>query len=511
MTPKREGILSEIENAGYYTIEDGVDVVSMSIGSPQRRYYNDPTVIAAFGALRHGVIFSTSAGNSGPRSHSVENFAPWLMTVAASSTDRRFLAQVRLGNRKVLSGASLLPLGHKPIKRSLLFYGTSCTNGSPSLSTQVVKGKIVICDTGGNNLWSEKGDIVKRFGGVGMILASLQNEGEDTYEDPHLLPTLSLGASASDAIRKYGNSSSNATASVTFLGETYHNRAPVVSAFSSRGPNSVDHNIIKPDVTAPGMNILAAWPSNLSPTGLETDTRRVRFNMLSGTSMSCPHVTGLIALLKSRHKDLSPAAIKSALMTTAYVVDSNGSPVSDGNFSIPKPADPFAFGSGHVHPERASDPGLIYDISPEDYLHYLCSLNYNPRQMAPFTTGLDFACSAGSRFKPGDLNYPSFSVIFSGNNSDLTVTYNRTVKNVGITPASDYYVKVIEPEGVSITVRPKVLGFKKVGEKQCYSVIFTAKRSKGTESSSGFSFGSLEWVSNHNKYSVRSPIAITWK
>ncbi|KAL6495444.1 hypothetical protein OROGR_030007 [Orobanche gracilis] len=499
---------SDLLAAMNQALKDGVDVVSMSIGGPPKPYYNDSIAIAAFGAMRHGVLVSTSAGNSGPHSGSVCNSAPWLMTVAASSTNRRFLAQVRLGDGTVLSGASLLPYSQKPSKHLLLFYGRNCTSGS--LSTQLVKGKTVICDRRGNNTRLAKGDVVNRVGGAAMILANLENQGEDTLEDAQVLPTVSLGALASDVIRKYANASSNATSAFTFQGETYDNRAPVVSAFSSRGPNSVDPNVIKPDVTAPGLNILAAWPSNLSPTQVETDRRRVRFNMLSGTSMSCPHVTGLIALLKSQHKDWSPAAIKSALMTTAYVVDSNGSPVSDGGFSVQKPANPFAFGSGHVDPEHASDPGLIYNISSDNYLHYLCSLNYNHVQMAPFTTGLNFSCSAGSHSEPGDLNYPSFSVVFSGNDSEPTLTYKRTVTNVGTTPPSHYYVKVIEPEGVSITVRPKVLAFKKVGEKQCYSVTFTAKRGRGTDLSAGFSFGSLEWVSNPNKYSVRSPVAVTW-
>nr|DAD37751.1 TPA_asm: hypothetical protein HUJ06_008392 [Nelumbo nucifera] len=127
------------------------------------------------------------------------------------------------------------------------------------------------------------------------------------------------------------------------------------------------------------MNILAALPPIVSPTRLKSDKISVEFNIISGTSMSCPHVSGLAALLKSVHRDWSPSAIKSALMTTAYMLNNKFTPIRDvvaGSSSSSNLATPFAFGSRHVNPERASGLGLIYDIGTEDYLNYLCSLNY---------------------------------------------------------------------------------------------------------------------------------------
>lgn len=496
-------ILAAIEQA----VSDGVDVLSLSLGGASKPYYNDNIAIAAFGAIQNGVFVSSSAGNSGPSDSTVSNVAPWMTTVAASYMDRGFPTKVQLGDGQVFSGASLY--SGKPTKQLPLVYGETAGGGaakfctSNSLSPSLVKGKIVICDRGINSRVA-KGEEVKMAGGAGMILANDENQGEELFADPHILPATSLGAIASFAVKMYSNFSSNATAMIKFEGAVYSNPAPVMAAFSSRGPSLIGPDIIKPDLTAPGVNILAAWPPNISPTQLKSDKRRVRFNIISGTSMSCPHISGLAALLKSLHKNWSPAAIKSALMTTAYIRNSQDSPIADAASTSLKFATPFAFGSGHADPEKASDPGLIYDISTEDYLIYLCSLNYNSSQIALFAGG-NFTCPDASDSQPGDLNYPSFAVLFSSNTPNVTATYKRTLTNVG-TPASTYAVEVTEPKGISIVVQPKVLNFRKVGEKLSYKVTFMAV-AEGTVSTN-FSFGSLVWVSH--KHSVRSLIAVTW-
>ncbi|XVF79952.1 hypothetical protein PTKIN_Ptkin15bG0031500 [Pterospermum kingtungense] len=486
-------------------IEDGVDVLSISIGSRMgpEPYYQDYKAIASFLAFRRGIFVAFSAGNSGPDKYTAVNTAPWIMTVAASTLDRSFPATVKLGNGQIFDGSSLYT--GNAIKQLPIVYGKTagglgaqyCIPGL--LNPKLVKGKIVICEQGFISN-AAMGEQVKLAGGVGMLILSFQ--GEDLQTEVHVIPATLLGALASRAVKKYVNSTKAPTASVAFKGTTYGSRAPKVAGFSSRGPNLVGPDVIKPDVTAPGVDILAAWPAGTTLSEPKHDKRRVLFNIISGTSMACPHVSGIAALLKSKHKNWSPAAIKSALMTTAYTIDNRGKPIADLAFY--GSATPFALGSGHVDPVKASDPGLIYDITADNYAEYLCSLKYKDSQISLFVEG--FQCPIKVTMQPGDLNYPSFAVNFKVKAQNVSVSYIRTVANVGI-PRSSYKVSVEEPKGVSMIVKPKTLSFKKLGEKLSYKVSFIGLSRKKKVGSS--SFGSLVWVSGN--YRVRSPIAVTWK
>ncbi|XP_020270038.1 subtilisin-like protease SBT1.4 [Asparagus officinalis] len=338
-----------------------------------------------------------------------------------------------------------------------------------------------------------------------MIMANTAESGEELLADSHLIPATMVGETVGNKIRKYIASDLSPTANIVFRGTVIgpDPASPKVAAFSSRGPYLHAPEIIKPDVIAPGVNILAAWSNESAPTDLEIDPRRVEFNIISGTSMACPHVSGLAALLKKAHPDWSPAVIKSALMTTAYNVDNSGDTIRD--LATGDESNPFARGSGHVDPNKALDPGLVYDLQTVDYIAFLCSVGYSPQQIAIVARdGTTVNCSAINKklASAGGLNYPSFSVVFSSDND--IVTYNREVKNVGSGPAT-YEVEVSSPEGVNVTVRPSKLVFDSPGQSLSYEIAFVSiSRSKADD----FVFGSISW--SDGVHEVRSPVAVGW-
>ena len=220
---------------------------------------------------------------------------------------------------------------------------------------------------------------------------------------------------------------------------------------------------------------------------------------ITGTSMSCPHISGLAALLKAAHPEWSPSAIKSALMTTAYVHDNTKSPIRDaagGAFSTP-----WAHGAGHVNPHRALSPGLVYDASTSDYIKFLCSLDYTPDHIQLIVKRHAVNCTR--KFSdPGQLNYPSFSILFGGKR---VVRYTRTLTNVG-EAGSIYDVTVDAPSTVEVRVKPARLVFGKVGERRRYTVTFVSKKSGGD--SGKYGFGSIMW--SNAQHQVRSPVAFSW-
>ncbi|KAF3787875.1 Subtilisin-like protease SBT1-8 [Nymphaea thermarum] len=495
-------ILSAMEKA----VGDGVDVLSLSLGGQTTDFFLDPIAIGAFAAVQRGLFVSCAGGNDGPLPSTVSNVAPWIMTVGAGTIDRDFPAYAVLGNGKSYSGVSLyngIPLPATAVlpliyarNASNPMSGSLCLNGS--LIPEKVSGKIVLCDPGVNR-GSEKGAVVKAAGGVGMILANAAIYGEELIPGPGILPTITVGQKNGDEIRRYATSFLNPKATI-IIGKTRVDvqPSPVVAAFSSRGPNPVVPVILKPDVIAPGVNILAGWTQARGPTELASDARRVDFNIVSGTSMACPHVSGLAALLKGAHPDWSPAAIKSALMTTAYAAYKNGSPLLDSTTWAP--STPFVHGAGHVNPQKAVDPGLVYDITPDDYLLFLCSLGYTPTQIAVVAGGRVINCTGVAA---GSLNYPSFVVPFAAGIADETIVVRRRVTNVGAGNSS-YSVLVSSPEIVKTVVEPQELNFTQKGQMGSYTVSFSS-----TSLPSGTAeFGFLEW--SDGRHRVRSPIVFTW-
>ncbi|XP_006358840.1 subtilisin-like protease SBT1.2 [Solanum tuberosum] len=489
-------ILAAMDSA----IDDGVDVLSISLGGSPNSFYDDPIALGAYSATARGILVSCSAGNRGPLLASVGNAAPWILTVGASTIDRKMKATVKLGNREEFEGESAY---HPKISNSTFFTlfdaakhakdqseTPYCKPGS--LNDPVIRGKIVLCLAGGGVSSVAKGQVVKDAGGVGMIVIKTSQYGVTKSADAHVLPALDVSDADGLRIRAYTNSTINSVATITFQGTIIGDKnAPIVAAFSSRGPSRASPGILKPDIIGPGVNILAAWPTSVD----DNKNTKSTFNIISGTSMSCPHLSGVAALLKSSHPDWSPAVIKSAIMTTADTLNLANSPILDERLLR---ADIFAMGAGHVNPSRANDPGLVYDTPFEDYVPYFCGLNYTNREVGKMLQR-QVNCLKVKSIPEAQLNYPSFSIFRLGSTPQ---TYTRTVTNVG-DATSSYEVEVASPKGVVVEVKPTELNFSELNQKLTYQVTF----SKTTNNSNFVIVGGfLKWTSN--RHSVRSPIAI---
>ncbi|WOL10586.1 hypothetical protein Cni_G19345 [Canna indica] len=264
---------------------------------------------------------------------------------------------------------------------------------------------------------------------------------------------------------------------------THTPHSPMITSFSSRGPSHITLGILKPDIIGPGVNVLTAWNTQ-------------KFNIISGTSMSCPHLSGIAALIKRAHPDWSPAVIKSAIMTTAYTKDNTKHPIIN---ETSRPADYFAMSAGHVNPRKAINLGLVYDLSPEDYCPYLCGLGLSNSKVRAIVHN-PVNCSLVKAITEEELNYPSITVQVPANKK-RSVGLTRTVTNVG-EPTSAYYAVVNTPKGVSVKVQPRVPSFMSGKEKKSFTICF--RRTRGR---SGVVEGQLHWVST--KRSVRSPLSIT--
>ncbi|MBA0756119.1 hypothetical protein Gogos_020047 [Gossypium gossypioides] len=470
-------------------IADGVDILSVSLGSAEStEFFDDVIAIGSFHAMEKGILTLNSAGNNGVAGPlGVESVAPWMVAVAASTTDRRLSTKVVLGNGKTLNGFSVNPDTFNGKKLPLLYgreVSSICSEDDARLCSEscvdskLVKGKIVLCDNTGSD------SVVYSAGAAGSIVL---DDLPVSFITP--LPSPALNARDYDLLLSYKNSTKNPVAEILRSESIKESYSPVVAQFSSLGPNFIAPDILKPDITAPGAEILAAYSPISSPSGSPVDKRRVKYSILSGTSMACPHVAGIAAYVKTFHPDWSPSAIKSALMTTAWAMDRTKNP--DGEIS---------YGSGHVNPVRAIVPGLVYETSKEDYIKLMCSLGYTQDNIKQISGEIS-ACPVKSKNVPArDMNYPSLAATVPAVKS-FTVSFRRTVKNVGL-PKSIYRVQISPNPKLKVEVVPKVLTFKALKETKTFTV---------TVSGGGLSAKSMEsttLVWSDGTHIVRSPIVV---
>ncbi|WP_207948369.1 S8 family peptidase [Metallococcus carri] len=489
------GSTSDLVAAIDDAVGDGVDVINYSI-SGSSTYVVTPDELAFLSAADAGVFVATSAGNSGDTigTSSVAHNSPWTMTVAASTQARGMAKTVTLGNGQKYTGVGVGPgVGPKPLidaataalpgvsaqaaERCFSDADQNSANGTqPALDPAKVKDKIVLC-TRGTNARLDKSLAVKNAGGAGMILGN-PSAGQSLDADYHYVPSIHVDNVAYTAIKAYA-ATTNPTATISAV-DTSPARAPQMAAFSSYGPALAGGgDLLKPDITAPGVSIIAA----VAPPGNEGNN----FSAYSGTSMSAPHIAGIALLIKQKHPDWSPAAVKSAMMTTATTLDNQGKPIQRGG----KDATPLDYGAGHVRPAPAFEPGLVYDAGYTDWLKYACGIGQLQLVAAEGT------CDRIGSTDPSDLNYPSIAV------GDLAgqQTVTRTVTNVE-KRATQYQARVQAPAGFTATVSPS-----KITVPPGQSRTFTVTLTRTTAAYGSWSFGALTWVGNRGQ-EVRSPIAV---
>ncbi|KAG7542849.1 Peptidase S8 propeptide/proteinase inhibitor I9 [Arabidopsis thaliana x Arabidopsis arenosa] len=474
-----DGMLAAFDDA----IADGVDVITISIGGGVTKVDIDPIAIGSFHAMLKGIVTTAAVGNDGSKPGKASNLAPWIISVAAGSTDRKFVTNVVNGEGKTIPGRSINDFDLKGKKYPLAYGKTASSNcteelarGCASGCLNTVKGKIVVCDVP-NDVMEQKAG-----GAVGTILHVTD------VDTPGLGPiaVATLDDSNYEAFRSYVLSSPNPQGTILKSGTVKDNDAPIVASFSSRGPNTLFSDILKPDITAPGVNILAAY-TPLAQTALPGQS--VDYYFMTGTSMACPHVAGVAAYVKTLRPDWSASAVKSAIMTTAWAMN------------VSKNADAeFAYGSGYVNPSVAVEPGLVYEIAKEDYLKMLCSLDYSSKGISTLAGG-SFTCSEKSKLTMRNLNYPAMTAKVSASSSS-DITFSRTVTNVG-EKGSTYKAKLSGNPKLSIKVEPETLYFKSPGEKKSFTVTVSGKSLAGISS---IVSASLVW--SDGLRNVRSPIVV---
>ncbi len=451
-------------------VRDGVDVLNYSVAGHDATL-TDVVEIAFLNAAAAGVFVSAAAGDDGPAAGTVSHSAPWVTTVGASSTDS-YRGSVALGDGTTFSGSMVsnksvrdLPLvyaGDVRARNASQSHASHCFPGA--LDAGKVEDAIVICERGKNGRVT-KSQTVSQSGGAGMVLVN--DSAGSTEADLHAVPTVHVTKSDGAAIVRYAERAARPTA--TLDADRGAPVPPTIADFSARGPSTVtDADVLKPDLTAPGVSVLAAVapPSNFGHL----------WDIYSGTSMAAPEVAGLAAVVRSSRPQWSPAMTKSAMMTTARPM-TGSSPLDQGAGEV-------------VAGQSLLNPGLVYPAGLGDWLSYLKG---SGDQTAAAVAGDQVA-----EIDPTDLN--SASIAVGSLVGEQTVT--RTVTNVAA-QTETYTARVEGLRGVAVSVsRPTITV--RPGQSVSFDVTFSARKAARYQH---FASGTLTWRGSHG-HQVRSPIVV---
>lgn len=494
---------SDLANAIDAAVADGVDIISYSIGSSLRRI-SAPDEIALMAATKAGVLSVVAAGNEGPNLGTVGSpaGAPWVITAAASSRDGtssvealQITAPPGLEGKYATKEANFTaPLqDNDPIEGRFVLVDddddTLASGGSTGTTSDACQALVNGDEVSGNIALIQRTgclfeDMIRNAEDAGAIAAVVYNNAGDPIvmhgtEGSSDIPALMIGQADANLILAELDADVDVTVVLdkSFL-LTTDDTGNVMASFSARGPAPVP-DILKPDVTAPGINILAGFTPDAANAASGEN-----FAFLSGTSMSTPHVAGVAALLLQAHPEWTPALIRSALMTSARQDVLATAGLGD--------ASPFDFGAGHIAPNDASDPGLVFDVSDDEFDAFACGIE----SPAVASSRCDTLEAAGYSFEASDLNQPSIGL------SDLTSqrTVQRRVTNVS-EEADTYVVSVSPLPGMTVDISPPNLALAP-GESATFDVTTTYL--------SGpldlWRFGSLTW--SGTTHDVYTPIAV---
>ncbi len=493
---------SDLANAIDAAVADGVDIINYSVGSSLLRI-TAPDDLALMAATKAGVFAVVAAGNEGPNPGTIGSPAggPWVITAAASTRDGQVSSEAieitspaSIAGKIAIKEANFTPslADRGPITGDLVLAddgddtledgsaGTTSDACEPLVNGSDVANQVALVQRGGCT-FDTKISNAEDAGAEAVVVYNIAGDpvvmnGSSTLID---VPAVMIGQADGMLILDEidaGNVVGVRLESGILL--TEDESGNVMASFSARGPGPVP-DILKPDVSAPGVNIVAGYtPETANATPGE------RFAYLSGTSMSTPHVAGVAALLMEAHPDWRPSTLKSALMTTARQSLTN--PENE------PPATPLDFGAGHIVPNDAADPGLVYDVSDDEYDAFACGTE-SPLLSEARCNELS---AAGFSFAASDLNQPSISVSRLANER----TVRRQVASVS-DQSETYVANVTPPPGIGVTVTPASITVAP-GETATYDVTLSYESGLLDR----WRFGSLEWSSN--RYSVYSTLAV---
>ncbi|KAI3916796.1 hypothetical protein MKW98_026267 [Papaver atlanticum] len=531
------GTVADVVSAIDQAIIDGVDILTLSVG-PDEPPEDTITFFTVFDifmlfARRAGVFVVQAAGNKGPSPSTVVSFSPWAVGVAACSTDRSFPGTLILGDGQRIPGVGLsgptmgngllqykLVLAKDAVKENGIFpktpeYVEECQYPE-ALDPTAVQGSIVICNfsagfANGTSTVTTIIDTARALGFAGFILVANPTYGEFIAEPiPFSVPGIMVPRLADAKIisdyyeqqiyrdqsgigRRYSGKAAIGDGRLAH----FQGQAPIVSRFSSRGPDMIDSNrnpvdVLKPDILAPGHLVWAAW----SPISIfDQILTGQNYALLSGTSMATPHVSGIAALIKQFNPLWTPSMIASSISTTASKFDNRGEPIMAEGAEIDSlyPSTPFDIGAGLINPTRALDPGLVFESGFEDYINFLCSLpNVDPQTVKAMTGKL---CNNSFAY-PSDLNVPSITISSLHGSRFM----KRTVKSVA-TKTETYLCSVLQPPGIAVNVTPSWFTVNPQGMQDLYIKLDV------NEIKDDFSFGEIVLTGSLDNI-VRVPLAI---